>query len=463
MVCKTSCNSYGNAKRDWRSYKEAAAPLTNKPPKQHPQPTPPPTIKNASIPKPSSHRLMSSRTLGEDTEKTRASLGEIDLEDDYMAAFEGKICEENQEMLERSAIAISHSSESVMDHICSEGVNCINIKAMGGMLHLVIFETFDDKKAIMESKWLDRWFMTVRNVNDQSSALWRETWIRVYGVPLIAWGYENFYKIGCIFGRVLSVNYSEYECAHIQIFTDSLFDSNGKLSMGIGEKTYPIYVSEVRLSRIPQKSASVPLVSPTTKNANPSSSPEKMNSHFKNDVSLTNNNLVVGFPTTITQEPPIYCTPKKPFMLPNENCQLESTKQASLKIGNTSLSSIPRSPNLSSTSKKLILSPSPPSPRSRTKSLLSSPLTSQAQKDTPIIYPQLSPKPLAPSFRPLKYTINLDLFLDNEPSPTLPLAQMTPLHALGHFSPLGLRIAFQPSSSLPKRQRGGKKWRKGES
>lgn len=272
---KTTNSQYTNAMRDSRSFKDVA--LHQKPPTDNPQPNqnkpsvdpckpiqhpfpfdiPPTTANKTSIPKPSYHRIMNSRALGEDTENARNSLREIDLEDDFVAAFEGKVCSENQEMLERSAIGFassSQSSEIILDHILAEGVNCLTIKAMGGMLHLLIFDTFEDKKLMMESKWLERWFTTIRNVNDHSATMWRETWLKVYGVPLIAWSYENFYKIGCIFGRVISVNYKEYDCAHILIFTDSLFELNGKMSMIIGENSHSIFVSEARLYKsLPQQ------------------------------------------------------------------------------------------------------------------------------------------------------------------------------------------------------------------
>lgn len=57
---------------------------------------------------------------------------------------------------------------------------------MGGMLHLISFESFEDKNVFMECKWLLNWFLELGNVNEMSASLWRETWIHIYGVPLIA-------------------------------------------------------------------------------------------------------------------------------------------------------------------------------------------------------------------------------------------------------------------------------------
>lgn len=244
---------------DNRSYSQVTSPKniqeTQNPP-THQQVNPTTTM---TKPNPSKHRRMSSRVLGEMTEKIRDSLGEIDVDSDYAAAIEGKKCEGIVEMLQRSAIAIassSQSSESILNHILSEGVNCLKIKSMGGMQHLLIFDTFEDKKCMMESEWLLQWFMKITNVNDQSASLWRETWISIYGVPLIAWCYENFFNVGSLLGRVISVNYNEYNCANVCIFTDCLFDINCKLSMKIGEKEYEIFVSE-KMQSWTQKPGSV--------------------------------------------------------------------------------------------------------------------------------------------------------------------------------------------------------------
>lgn len=131
-----------------------------------------------------------------------------------------------------------------MEHIMAEGVNYITIKAMGGMQHLIIFETLEDKLNVIEGKWLERWFIAIRKVNKHSAALWRETWISIYGTPLIAWEYSNFHKIGSVFGRVKSILYGECDCAHILIITDCLFDINCKIQLQINEVNYSVFISE---------------------------------------------------------------------------------------------------------------------------------------------------------------------------------------------------------------------------
>ena len=107
---------------DNRSYSQVTSPENiqkTQNPSIHQQDNPPITM---TKPNPSKHRIMSSRAVGEMTEKIRDSLGEIDVNSDYAAAIEGKKCEDIVEMLQRSAIAIassSQSSESILNHIVS--------------------------------------------------------------------------------------------------------------------------------------------------------------------------------------------------------------------------------------------------------------------------------------------------------------------------------------------------------
>lgn len=107
---------------------------------------------------------MSSKVLEDDTARVRESLEPIDVDGDYVAALKGEMCVEQEEMLQRSAIAIASSSQSsdmLLENILSQGVHCLTIKPMGGVMHLITFDSFEDEKAMMDSKWLEQWFMTV--------------------------------------------------------------------------------------------------------------------------------------------------------------------------------------------------------------------------------------------------------------------------------------------------------------
>lgn len=129
-------------------------------PLQHPFPFDKtfPQKANTSLLHPSTHRFMSSRTLGEDIENIRESSGAVDIDGDFIASLKGKKCDENTEMLQISVVAVamsSQSSEAIMDAILAQGVNNLSIKPMGGMLHLITFVSSKDKQAMIEGKWLD--------------------------------------------------------------------------------------------------------------------------------------------------------------------------------------------------------------------------------------------------------------------------------------------------------------------
>ena len=103
----------------------------------------------------SKFRIMNSRVLGESTERIRDQLEEREFEGDQYLFIQGKKNEENSELLQRSAIAVansSSSSETILSHILVEGVNMLKIKPLGGMLHLISFESMEDKRAMIESK-----------------------------------------------------------------------------------------------------------------------------------------------------------------------------------------------------------------------------------------------------------------------------------------------------------------------
>ena len=254
-------NSLNQASPNPKRQSAQANPSTPNPTNPNPNPSQPdyhpqnhqiPPLEPEPQPKcfkfePTMVRKVSSRILGEDTEKVRDELYICTFEEEEFITIKGSKNSDMDELLNRSVIATAQSSLSsncILDHILTEGVTCLSIKPMGGLLHLVTFETIEDKNAMIESEWLSRWFMDIRNVNSMSSSKWRESHLKIYGMPLHGWGYENFYNVGCIFGRVTSVDYSSFEYAKITVITDCLFSINCKLVIEVEDKSHKICVSE---------------------------------------------------------------------------------------------------------------------------------------------------------------------------------------------------------------------------
>lgn len=97
---------------------------------------------------------------------------------------------------------------------------------------------------MLERHWLENWFVELKDDDDECFWKWLKTQVRIYVVPLIGWDYENFYKVGSIFGRVISVDHSNFHCAWVIILTDCLFMINCKIILEIEDWKYKIFISE---------------------------------------------------------------------------------------------------------------------------------------------------------------------------------------------------------------------------
>lgn len=111
-------------------------------------------------------------------------------------------------------------------------------------MHLITFESIEEKAAMIESEWLDRWFVDLRDVTVNIAQKWRNVSISIHGVPFMAWNYENFHKIGSVFGRVVSVEYANLDGAKVSLISDCLFKINCKMWLQIGEIFFPIFLFE---------------------------------------------------------------------------------------------------------------------------------------------------------------------------------------------------------------------------
>lgn len=81
--------------------------------------------------------------MGEHIEKPRDEMVFKEINGEEFITIKGSKISDNEELFKRSAIATNNSSftsNNILEHILGEGVTCLIIKPMGGMLHLS-FET----------------------------------------------------------------------------------------------------------------------------------------------------------------------------------------------------------------------------------------------------------------------------------------------------------------------------------
>lgn len=250
--------AYYPSYRNHRSYKDATQQPTKIPVDNHPrnpsQVNPPTSIIPNQILEPnpsnlvqemSKKRIMSSRVLGETTENTRRQLNIGELDGDQYLWIKGNSNPDLVEVLGRSVVGVANSpSMVILDHMLAEGVRSVKIQPLGGLLHLLTFESVEDKQAMIESQWLQRWFLELRDVNNSSAAIWREVWLTIYGVPITAWSYDSFLDIGSIYGKVLSVDYSRMDYARVLVITDCFFMINNPILFTVEDKNFKVYITE---------------------------------------------------------------------------------------------------------------------------------------------------------------------------------------------------------------------------
>lgn len=66
----------------------------------------------------------------------------------------------------------------------------------------------------------------IKDINNAVAAQWRQTSLKILGVPITAWNYENFHKVSSVYGKVISIDYSSFDCAKLLLITGCLFRIN---------------------------------------------------------------------------------------------------------------------------------------------------------------------------------------------------------------------------------------------
>ena len=196
---------------------------------------------------PSMSRLLSSKILRKATEEARDQISAEDINEDFALVIQGTRNGDNDDLFSRSITGVANSSMSsteILNCILAEGVISITIKPLGGLLHLITFESIEEKVAMIQSNWLEQWFSELSDINAETSTRWREISLNIVGVPLSAWNYDNFHKIGSVFGRVISMDYSSFVFAKAIIITDCLFNINCKMWLSIDDQKFPIFIFE---------------------------------------------------------------------------------------------------------------------------------------------------------------------------------------------------------------------------
>ncbi|MCH91957.1 RNA recognition motif, partial [Trifolium medium] len=108
-----------------------------------------------------------------------------------------------------------------------EGLAHISVTAMGRNLVLIYSPKVGEVEALCKAKadWLVYYFKEVRPWSPSSYVNRRDTWVKVFGIPLHVWGENLFKKIGGHYGEFLdfdqpTASRSKLDVARIKLSTD---------------------------------------------------------------------------------------------------------------------------------------------------------------------------------------------------------------------------------------------------
>ncbi|KAL4581415.1 hypothetical protein LXL04_017629 [Taraxacum kok-saghyz] len=132
-----------------------------------------------------------------------------------------------------------------------EGLNILEVKYFGGMQILMKFNTgkASDMFKVNKNIWL-KWFTKVHQLANVTGSFKRIAWLKIIGMPILAWDESNFASIAGRFGKVLSNNVSFWNCSdlsHVKVgvLTTSLKRVEETLAVNLKGVGYSIGVFEI--------------------------------------------------------------------------------------------------------------------------------------------------------------------------------------------------------------------------
>ncbi|KAF7145661.1 hypothetical protein RHSIM_Rhsim04G0141400 [Rhododendron simsii] len=111
--------------------------------------------------------------------------------------------------LHRSAVAILDRLVSMADlrvSFMNEIRQNVVIRAMGGRSVLITFASSEIRDDIIQTKVMQRWFVSVSPWKNEAASLERFVWLSCSGMPLNAWNDKNFKLIGELWGQYIQAD-----------------------------------------------------------------------------------------------------------------------------------------------------------------------------------------------------------------------------------------------------------------
>ncbi|GJW95160.1 hypothetical protein Tco_0174832, partial [Tanacetum coccineum] len=93
--------------------------------------------------------------------------------------------------------------------LANEGFNILNIAYLGGLWVMIELDSANTKSKLLQHVGVASWFNQLCNAQGDFVSRERVVWVDIEGVPLHAWSYNTFKKIGSKWGEMLDLEESK--------------------------------------------------------------------------------------------------------------------------------------------------------------------------------------------------------------------------------------------------------------
>lgn len=141
--------------------------------------------------------------------------------------------------------------EVISQQIKESGIQGLTIRRLSGLQRLI---SFHDRKALDEAKqanWngLFQWFENLVEWAPSMGMKTRHFWVSVSGIPVHAWNWVTFPRIGSLWGSLIclgdeNLKLQSFERATMLIYTESLTKIEESFRLAIGNQVFTAYARE---------------------------------------------------------------------------------------------------------------------------------------------------------------------------------------------------------------------------
>ncbi|KAK9001912.1 hypothetical protein V6N11_024607 [Hibiscus sabdariffa] len=165
----------------------------------------------------------------------------------------GFVDDEKLELLSRCALGFYRKPQQIMD-LANEfhRADLVGFKIMrvAGSLVLLIFQSLEERKRMLESVVLDTWLENVMEWSPTIVMLNRRVWISACGIPIHAWLVGTFQNLAALWGELVKVGDRtldplNFETARFLVETDCFYHIEEIVDFQVEGNVFRVRVMEV--------------------------------------------------------------------------------------------------------------------------------------------------------------------------------------------------------------------------